>query len=31
GGLHVLLTATPVGLTLLIVLAALGFFYGKKR
>ncbi|KAK2084457.1 hypothetical protein P7K49_037490 [Saguinus oedipus] len=31
GGLHVLLTATPVGLMLLIVLAALGFFYGKKR
>ncbi|XP_045154458.1 insulin receptor-related protein isoform X2 [Echinops telfairi] len=31
GGLYVLLTVTPVGLMLLIVLAALGFFYGKKR
>uniref|UniRef100_A0A5F8GU09 Tyrosine-protein kinase receptor n=1 Tax=Monodelphis domestica TaxID=13616 RepID=A0A5F8GU09_MONDO len=30
GGLHVLLTVTPVGLLLLIVLAALGFFYSKK-
>lgn len=31
GGLHVLLTVTPVGLMLLIILAALGFFYGRKR
>ncbi|KFO24877.1 Insulin receptor-related protein [Fukomys damarensis] len=31
GGLHVLLTAAPVGLMLLIILAALGFFYGRKR
>ncbi|EPY88677.1 insulin receptor-related receptor [Camelus ferus] len=31
GGLHILLTVTPVGLMLLIILAALGFFYGKKR
>ncbi|KAI4548852.1 hypothetical protein MG293_001182 [Ovis ammon polii] len=31
GGLHVLLTVTPVGLMLLIILAALGFFYSKKR
>ncbi|XP_072503390.1 insulin receptor-related protein [Notamacropus eugenii] len=31
GGLHVLLTVTPVGLLLLIVLAALGFFYSRKR
>ncbi|XP_004436298.1 PREDICTED: insulin receptor-related protein [Ceratotherium simum simum] len=31
GSLHVLLTVTPVGLMLLIILAALGFFYGKKR
>uniref|UniRef100_G1PFZ5 Tyrosine-protein kinase receptor n=1 Tax=Myotis lucifugus TaxID=59463 RepID=G1PFZ5_MYOLU len=30
GGLH-LLTVTPVGLMLLIILAALGFFYSKKR
>ncbi|GAB5583836.1 insulin receptor-related protein isoform X2 [Prionailurus iriomotensis] len=31
GGLHVLLTVTPVGLMLLVILAALGFFYGRKR
>ncbi|XP_030697921.2 insulin receptor-related protein [Globicephala melas] len=31
GGLHVLLTVTPVGLMLLSILAALGFFYSKKR
>ncbi|XP_015358128.1 insulin receptor-related protein [Marmota marmota marmota] len=31
GGLHVLLTVTPVGLMLLIILAALGFFYSRKR
>ncbi|XP_035870994.1 insulin receptor-related protein isoform X2 [Phyllostomus discolor] len=31
GGLHVLLTVTPVGVMLLIILAALGFFYSRKR
>ncbi|XP_055452589.1 insulin receptor-related protein isoform X2 [Psammomys obesus] len=31
GGLRILLTVTPVGFMLLIMLAALGFFYSKKR
>ncbi|XP_063138513.1 insulin receptor-related protein isoform X2 [Rattus norvegicus] len=31
GGLRILLTVTPVGFMLLVMLAALGFFYSKKR
>lgn len=31
GGLRILLTVTPVGFMLLTVLAALGFFYNKRR
>ncbi|KAH0505924.1 Insulin receptor-related protein [Microtus ochrogaster] len=31
GGLRILLTVTPVGFMLLIMVAALGFFYNKRR
>ena len=31
GGMRIFLTVTPVGFMLLVTLAALGFFYSRKR